>query len=134
MAGSLCIQSRKLPRNSTEVCSVFRCDDPGPVGKFPPAFFLCMALNRRKTILFVAKKGTVKNAVRSACNAMMADWQANGRLAAPEGTTVSTPVVPGTSSAGRCRFARYHSSRRLSGETEHGVRKSANDRCSPEAL
>lgn len=40
-----------------------------------------MALNRRKTVIFVGKKGTVKNAVKSACNAIMADWQANGRPA-----------------------------------------------------
>jgi len=40
-----------------------------------------MAVNRRKTVLFVGKKGTVKNAVRSACNAIVADWQANGRIA-----------------------------------------------------
>ncbi|HLJ47155.1 MAG TPA: hypothetical protein VKU01_14160 [Bryobacteraceae bacterium] len=39
-----------------------------------------MILNRRKTVLFVAKTGTVKNAVKHACNAIAADWQAHGRI------------------------------------------------------
>ena len=52
-----------------------------------------MALNRRKTVLFVAKKGTVKNAVKSACNAMMADWQTNGRLAIAEPGPTVAPVA-----------------------------------------
>lgn len=41
-----------------------------------------MVLNRRKSVVFVVgKKATVKNAVKSACNAITADWQANGRIA-----------------------------------------------------
>ncbi len=39
-----------------------------------------MVLNKRKVVIFVAKKGTVKNAVKSSCNAIAADWQTNGRL------------------------------------------------------
>lgn len=42
-----------------------------------------MVLNARKTVIFVGKKGTVKNAVKMACNAIAADWQANGRIAVP---------------------------------------------------
>lgn len=39
-----------------------------------------MVLNAHKGVIFVNKKATVKNAVKSACNAITADWQANGRL------------------------------------------------------
>jgi hypothetical protein len=46
-----------------------------------------MVLNRRKSVIFVAKTGTVKNAVKHACNVIAADWQANGRLAAPSTNT-----------------------------------------------
>ncbi len=47
-----------------------------------------MVLNKRKSVIFVVgKKATVKNAVKSACNAITADWQANGRI------TVATPAA-----------------------------------------
>jgi len=52
-----------------------------------------MALNRRKTVLLVAKKGTVKNAVKSACNAMMADWQTNGRIAVADPRPIDVSVA-----------------------------------------
>lgn len=39
-----------------------------------------MVLNARKSPIFVGKKATVKNAVKSACNAVTADWQAHGRI------------------------------------------------------
>ncbi len=39
-----------------------------------------MVLNARKYPIFVGKKATVKNAVKSACNAVTADWQAHGRI------------------------------------------------------
>lgn len=39
-----------------------------------------MLLNRRKSVIFVAKLKTVKNAVKHACNAIAEDWQAHGRL------------------------------------------------------
>jgi hypothetical protein len=42
-----------------------------------------MVLNRKKSVIFVAKKGTVKNAVKHACNAVAEDWQAHGRVAGP---------------------------------------------------
>lgn len=47
-----------------------------------------MVLNGHKSIIFVAKKNTVVNAVKSACNAIAADWQANGRL------TITNLVAP----------------------------------------
>lgn len=54
-----------------------------------------MVLNRRKSVVFVAgKKATVKNAVRSACNAIIADWQANGRLAVDTPTGSAAPSLP----------------------------------------
>jgi hypothetical protein len=39
-----------------------------------------MVLNARKSPIFVGKKATVKNAVKSACNAVTGDWQAHGRI------------------------------------------------------
>jgi hypothetical protein len=48
-----------------------------------------MVLNARKGVIFVSKKATVKNAVKSACNAIAADWQANGRLPANGKTAVA---------------------------------------------
>lgn len=56
-----------------------------------------MVLNRRKSVVFVVgKKATVKNAVRSACNAIVADWQANGRIVVddPLSSAVSNPSSP----------------------------------------
>lgn len=68
-----------------------------------------MVLNRRKTVVFVTKKATVANAVKSACNAIAADWQTNGRLPLPtppqppaaatpakeaETSDTKTPLVP----------------------------------------
>ena len=52
-----------------------------------------MVLNRHKVVIFVAKKGTVKNAVKSTCNAIAADWQANGRLTAAGPPAVPAPVA-----------------------------------------
>ncbi len=53
-----------------------------------------MVLNRRKSVVFVvAKKATVKNAVKSACNAITADWQANGRLAL-DAPASAIPIAP----------------------------------------
>ena len=54
-----------------------------------------MVLNRRKSVIFVAKAGTVKNAVKHACNVIAADWQANGRIAPLSTTTdpVKTAIV-----------------------------------------
>jgi hypothetical protein len=46
-----------------------------------------LVLNRRKSVIFVAKKATVKNAVKHACNAIAADWQANGTLAVHPAST-----------------------------------------------
>jgi hypothetical protein len=39
-----------------------------------------MVLNAHKSPIFVSKKATVKNAVKSACNAVSADWQEHGRI------------------------------------------------------
>lgn len=50
-----------------------------------------MVLNARKSPIFVGKKATVKNAVKSACNAVMADWQANGRIQQPQPRKESAP-------------------------------------------
>ena len=52
-----------------------------------------MVLNRRKTVMFVAKKGTVKNAVKQACNVITEDWQANGSLATPSTSTELPPAA-----------------------------------------
>jgi len=51
-----------------------------------------MVLNARKTVIFVSKKATVKNAVKSACNAIAADWQGNGRL--PAKFVINEPALP----------------------------------------
>jgi hypothetical protein len=56
-----------------------------------------MVLNKRKSIIFeVGKKATVKNAVKSACNAIAADWQANGLLAVNAPASVA-PITPNDS-------------------------------------
>jgi hypothetical protein len=39
-----------------------------------------MVLNARLTPIFVSKTQTVKNAVKQACNAVLSDWQAFGKL------------------------------------------------------
>jgi hypothetical protein len=39
-----------------------------------------MVLNAYMSPIFISKKATVKNAVKSACNAVSADWQAHGRI------------------------------------------------------
>lgn len=55
-----------------------------------------MLLNRLKTVLFVTKKGTVKNAVKAVCNAIMADWQTHGRLAvSPPASAAPAVETPG---------------------------------------
>lgn len=54
-----------------------------------------MVLNRRKAVLFVAsKKARVSTAVKSACNAIMADWQANGQLALDTPAPLTAPASP----------------------------------------
>jgi hypothetical protein len=54
-----------------------------------------MVLNRRKAVLFaVGKKAKVSTAVKTACNAIAADWQANGRL-----PTTVVPVAAAVPSA-----------------------------------
>lgn len=59
-----------------------------------------MVLNRRKSVIFVvSKKAKVSSAVRSACTAIAADWQANGRIAvetspASVAATPTNPIVP----------------------------------------
>ena len=56
-----------------------------------------MVLNKRKSIIFeVGKKPTVKNAVKSACNAIAADWQANGLIAVNAPASVA-PITPSNS-------------------------------------
>ena len=52
-----------------------------------------MVLNRKKSVIFVAKMGTVKNAVKHACNAITEDWQAHGRLATSGPAAEDAPVV-----------------------------------------
>ena len=53
-----------------------------------------MVLNRRKSVVFVVgKKATVKNAVKSACNAITSDWQANGRIAV-DAPASAVPIAP----------------------------------------
>ncbi len=47
-----------------------------------------MVVNAKHSPIFVSKTQTVKNAVKQACSVVLADWQANGRLALPE------PVKP----------------------------------------
>jgi len=54
-----------------------------------------MVLNRNKSVIFVAKTGTVKNAVKHACNAIAADWQANGAIAARAPDSRELPVSTG---------------------------------------
>ena len=39
-----------------------------------------MAVNAKHTPIFVSKTQTVKNATKQACAAVLADWQANGRI------------------------------------------------------
>ncbi len=39
-----------------------------------------MVLNAKRSPIFVSKKATVKNAVKSACNSVASDWQAHGRV------------------------------------------------------
>jgi hypothetical protein len=43
-----------------------------------------MVLNAKRSPIFVSKKATVKNAVKSACNAVASDWQAHGRVQQPQ--------------------------------------------------
>jgi hypothetical protein len=52
-----------------------------------------MVLNRTKAVMFVAKKGTLKNAVKQACNTITSDWQANGSLATPSASTELPPAA-----------------------------------------
>lgn len=60
-----------------------------------------MLLNRQKTVIYVAKKMTVKTAVRSTCKAITEDWEVNGRLAvpntAPAPPAFAVPPVTATS-------------------------------------
>ena len=57
-----------------------------------------MVLNKRKTVIFVVgKKAIVKNAVKNACNAIAADWQANGRIAVDIPTAVPISQAPAAS-------------------------------------
>jgi hypothetical protein len=54
-----------------------------------------MVVNRKKSVVFVAKMSTVKNAVKHACNAIAEDWQAHGRVAvetAPASTSAPKSV------------------------------------------
>ena len=52
-----------------------------------------MVLNRKKSVIFVAKMSTVKNAVKHACNAIAEDWQAHGRLASPGTVAAGAPAA-----------------------------------------
>lgn len=53
-----------------------------------------MVLNRKKIVVSVMKQPSVARSIKSACVAMAADWQANGRLAASAAapTSLATPV------------------------------------------
>jgi len=53
-----------------------------------------MVLNAHKNPIFAGKKATVKNAVKSACNSVTADWQAHGRIQAPPPPTQQTQPMP----------------------------------------
>ena len=53
-----------------------------------------MVLNAHKNPIFVGKKATVKNAVKSACNSMTADWQAHGRIQQPAQPTQQMQPMP----------------------------------------
>jgi hypothetical protein len=54
-----------------------------------------MVLNSRKSAIFVVgKKYKVKTAVKDACNAIAADWQANGRVVASVPATLVVPPTP----------------------------------------
>ncbi|MFY9841858.1 MAG: hypothetical protein WCD02_10565 [Terriglobales bacterium] len=53
-----------------------------------------MVLNAHKTPIFVGKKATVKNAVKSACNSVTADWQAHGRIQQPPQPTQQMHPTP----------------------------------------
>ena len=56
-----------------------------------------MVVNARKSPVFVAKTSTVKNAVKNACNAVLADWQAHGRI--PQPASPASAPAPVSSSA-----------------------------------
>jgi hypothetical protein len=65
-----------------------------------------MVVNKRKSVIFVNKKATVKNATKSACTAIAADWLAHGPLAplpsaitpalSPPAAASSSPATPVT--------------------------------------
>jgi len=51
-----------------------------------------MVVNGLDSPIFVGKRATVENAVKSACDAIAADWQAHGRLKKPMPVAVPSPA------------------------------------------